>query len=187
MKKVLERIVAQPGAPLENEIWLDTSQNPAVMKYWDGDEWKPIAGGSDGGSVHTDVLKYSEQSLTDAQKTQARTNIGAAEAGAAGSDTWMSLLPHLTVTMPDDLTTLADNPIVLHEFTSIEDISSNDPYTYIMTAVYPGIFINDSLYYFSSADGYYWGGGEENENLFVGYSNSGEFGVIILSSYGGDN
>ena len=84
--KVLERIVAQPGAPLENEIWLDTSQDPAVMKYHDGDEWKPIAGGGGGGSLPTDVLKYTEQSLTDTQKTQARTNIGAAEAGSGGGD-----------------------------------------------------------------------------------------------------
>lgn len=159
MKKVLERIVAQPGAPLENEIWLDTSQNPAVMKYWDGDEWKPIAGGEGGESVPESVLTYLEQSLTNEQKAQARSNIGAAEAGAGCDCTWISLLPHLTADIPEDLSTIdpenGGEPIVLYEFTSEEDYETNDPYAYINEYVYPVIFVNDYLLGYNSDDDWY--------------------------------
>jgi len=153
--KVLERIVAQPGAPLETDIWLDTSKDPAVLKYFNGEVWKPIAGG--GGSASTDVLKYSEQSLTDAQKTQARANIGAAEAGAAGSDTWISLLPHLTVTLPEDLSTIDPmdgTPLTLYTFTSDEVV---DPYSYIAQKVYPAIFLNDNLLAYDQEEDEYSG------------------------------
>ena len=73
--KILERIVARLSAPHETDIWLDISQDPAVLKYYDGGEWKPIAGG--GGGDATNAVLYVEQSLSTSQKAQARENIDA--------------------------------------------------------------------------------------------------------------
>ena len=118
--KILERIVARLSAPHETDIWLDISQDPAVMKYYDGGEWKPIAGG--GGSAPTDVLKYTEQSLTDEQKAQARENIGAAESGNSGGDPRLYKGGLLL-----DLTGGVDNPnIELKDGFTVDDIEDYD-------------------------------------------------------------
>lgn len=48
MKKIFERVVKSEGAPLETDIWLDTSTG--ALKYFDNGEWKTIAGGGNSNS-----------------------------------------------------------------------------------------------------------------------------------------
>lgn len=44
MKKIIERIVDGPGAPSENDLWL----NGTTLKKYENGEWKSISGGGDG-------------------------------------------------------------------------------------------------------------------------------------------
>lgn len=50
MKKVIERIVESPGAPSENDLWL----NGKTLKKFQNGEWVVISGGNSGGGGDSD-------------------------------------------------------------------------------------------------------------------------------------
>ncbi len=50
MKKVIERIVESPGAPSENDLWL----NGTTLKKFQNGEWVAISGGNSGGGGDSD-------------------------------------------------------------------------------------------------------------------------------------
>ena len=64
------------------------------------------------GAVTTNAVKYTSQSLTDAQKTQARTNIGAGTSSFSGSYNDLTNKP-----------TIPDNIVTYDTFTTIEATS----------------------------------------------------------------
>lgn len=67
------RSIVEPKST--NVFWLDISDadNPTLKHYFNG-SWQAISAAG-GGSA--DAITYNEQSLTDPQKAQARSNIGA--------------------------------------------------------------------------------------------------------------
>lgn len=42
-----KRVVESFGAPDINELWLDISQTPAVLKTYHRGEWKPVIDGTE--------------------------------------------------------------------------------------------------------------------------------------------
>ena len=43
---IKERIAVQPGAPLETDMWLDTSGETPILKVFLNGKWVPISGGA---------------------------------------------------------------------------------------------------------------------------------------------
>lgn len=75
-------------------------------------------------TVPTDVVKYTSQSLTDAQKTQARTNIGAGTSDFSGAYADLSGRP----TIPDELSDLTEDS-THRTVTDAEKATWNGKYT----------------------------------------------------------
>lgn len=127
------------------------------------------------------------ESMTEEEKESLREALGVDSGGSdSGSDTWISLLPHLTADIPEDLSTIdpenGGEPIVLHMFTSEEDFLTNEPYAYIAKCVYPAVFVNDYLFVYSIHDGLYVCR-TLNGKLILGGDDSGVF--LIGKSAGG--
>ena len=59
MKKVIERIVESPGAPNENDLWL----NGKVLKKFQNGEWVTISGGG-GGSSASDLSDMTDVDIS---------------------------------------------------------------------------------------------------------------------------
>lgn len=127
------------------------------------------------------------ESMTEEEKESLREALGVDSGGSdSGGDTWISLLPHLTATIPEDLSTIdpenGGEPIVLYEFTSEEDSLTNEPYAYINVCVYPAIFVNDYLLRYDSDEDVYKCR-VPNGILFV--SGTGAEVVLVAQSAGG--
>ena len=75
--KVIERVIESEGSPTQrNDLWIHNEEHGATLNHWHNGKWEPILGGGEGPSEDPNAVKFTPQSLTDAQQSQARENIG---------------------------------------------------------------------------------------------------------------
>lgn len=77
-----------------------------------------LSGKADKSEIPTNTVKYSSQSLTDAQKSQARTNIGAGTSNFSGSYNDLSNKPTLFSGNYNDLTNKPTIPTNTNQLTN---------------------------------------------------------------------
>ena len=92
MKKVIERIVESPGAPNENDLWL----NGTTLKKFQNGEWVAISGGGGGGSASglSDMTDVDISSPSDGDTLVYNATTGKWENGSGGG---CSCLPPMIV------------------------------------------------------------------------------------------
>lgn len=74
--KVIERIIESEGSPTQqNDLWIHNQAEGATLNRFHNGKWEPLLGGGGSGD-DPDAVKFTPQSLTDAQQSQARENIG---------------------------------------------------------------------------------------------------------------
>lgn len=78
---------------------------------------------SDIATVPTDYIKYTEQTLTDAQKSQARTNIGAGTSNFSGNYNDLSHLPTIPAAANNGTLTIQKNSTDVATFTANQSSS----------------------------------------------------------------
>lgn len=80
------------------------------------------------GVVTTNAVKYTAQSLTDTQKQQARTNIGAGTSSFDGNYNSLSNKPTIDKTLSDTSTNAVENQAVTKELAKKYDVTNQPPY-----------------------------------------------------------
>ena len=132
---------------------------------------------SDIATVPTDYVKYTEQILTDAQKSQARTNIGAGTSNFSGNYNDLSHLPTIPAAANNGMLTIQKNGTTVQTFTANQSSSVT---ANIIVPTQVSELTNDSE--FITANGsvksvidY----GSANNRIKIGYSGAGITGDSI--------
>jgi hypothetical protein len=80
------------------------------------------------GAITTNAVKYTTQSLTDAQKVQARTNIGAGTSSFSGSYTDLTNKPTIDTALSDTSTNAVTNKAIKAALDTKYDSTNQPPY-----------------------------------------------------------
>ena len=80
------------------------------------------------GAITTNAVKYTTQSLTDAQKVQARTNIGAGTSSFSGSYTDLTNKPTIDTILSDTSTNAVTNKAIKAALDTKYDSTNQPPY-----------------------------------------------------------
>lgn len=106
MKKVIERIVESPGAPNENDLWL----NGKTLKKFQNGEWVAISGGNSGGggdsaSSLSDMTDVDISSPSDGDTLVYNATTHKWESGSGGGCSCLApmLVPGTRTTEDDDM------------------------------------------------------------------------------------
>ena len=132
---------------------------------------------SDIGTVPTDYVKYTAQTLTDAQKSQARSNIGAGTSNFSGNYNDLSHLPTIPAAANNGMLTIQKNGTTVETFTANQSTNTTANIT-VPTQV--SELTNDSGYITSNGSvksviDY----NDASKNIKIGYQGAGISGDSI--------